>query len=406
MSDRQNFYAESLAESSRTATSYATKMSLAFTPSAETRYLILWSATVRMPDSVGTSALVRIQHDGITIAGDLDKTNKDTTDRFMIGGAYVMPAEASPGAPPSTTFTMQWKSSNSGFAAIIYDATMIALKLRESETDQDEEASADAETSTASTTFVDKLELSFTPDTAGDYLLICSCEVKDNSVIQSDEVRVTVDGSVRSLLRYHTEQTADWHSYFITVRVALAEGSRSIKIQHRSPSGGAVTSSIRNARIIALRLSKFQFNFYAEQLTADTTTNTSFVEFLTLSATLAANDHLVFLHSINGTTSSSHSVHAQYTEDDSSVSPTEEVQQRHSQKEGAGSTLNRESCDLVFWRKTYTAAPVRWDIDYRIEHADSTAGIDDGTITVIDLTDIGALGGGGGGGASSFNLLV
>ena len=405
MSNRQNFYTESLAESSRTATSYATKMSLDFTPDPETRYLILWSATVRMPDSVGTSALVRIQHDGTTIAGELDRTNQDVSDRFMIGGAYVMPAEASPGAPPSTTFAMQWKSSNSGFAAIIYDATMIALKLRENETDQDEEASADAETSTDSTSFVTKVELSFTPDTAGDYLLICSCEGKDNSVIQVNDIRVTVDGAARSLFKWRPEQTADWASYAMTARVTLAEGLRSIKIEHRSPTGNPVFSNVRNARIIALRLSKFQFNYYAEELTGGTTTDTSFVEFLTLSETLAANDHLVFLHSINGTTSTSQSVHAQYTEDDSSVSPTEEVQARLSEREGSGGG-DREACDWAFWKKTYSGVPVRWDIDYRIENAAATAAIDDATIAVIDLTDIGALGGGGGGGASSFNLLV
>jgi len=152
-------------------------------------------------------------------------------------------------------------------------------------------------------------------------------------------------------------------------------------------------------------LEKFQFNYYAEELTRDTTNDTSFVEFLTLSETPAANDHLVLLNSTNGSDSNSQSVEARYTEDDSSVSPTEEVQERFSELENNGGG-DRDNNNFAFWKKTYTGVPVRWDIDYRIENATATAAIDDASIAVIDLTDIGALGGGGGGGASSFNLLV
>ena len=406
MTNRQNFYAESLGDSVRDVTSYATKMSLVFTPEAETRYLILWSATLRSPESAGTACIVQVRHDGSVIAGEIRQENKDGGDRYMSGGAYVMPAEASPGAPPSTTFDIQWKSTDTNFDAIISDATMIALKIRENETNQDEEVSDDSDTSTNSTSFVDKVELSFAPDTAGDYLLICSCEHRSNSVITAIEARVTVDGVARGLRTWIAEFQSTWTTYVMTARVSLAEGSRSIKIQHRSNSGGAVTSRMQNARIIALRLEKFQFNYYAEQLTADSTTNTSFTEFLTLSATLAANDHLVFLNSINGVTSQSISVETQYTEDDASVSPTEEVQERRSELEAHNTNMTKGLCDWAFWKKTYTGAQVRWDIDYRVENAAATAHIDDATIAVVDLTDIGALGGEGGGGASSFNLLV
>ncbi len=215
-----------------------------------------------------------------------------------------------------------------------------------------------------------------------------------------------MDGVARGLRTWIAESQSTWTTYVMTAKVTLAEGSRSIKIQHRSNSGGAVISRIQNARIIALRLEKFQFNYYAAQLTADSTTNTSFTEFLTLSETLAANDHLVFLNSINGVTSQSISVETQYTEDDASVSPTEEVQERRSELEAHNTNMTKGLCDWAFWKKTYTGAQVRWDIDYRVENAAATAHIDDASIAVVDLTDIGALGGGGRGGASSFNLLV
>ena len=252
---------------------------------------------------------------------------------------------------------------------------------------------------------MDKLELTFAPDTAGDYLLICSCEAEDNSVIQSNEVRVTVDGSARGLMVWRNTTFTNFITYVMIAKVTLPEGARSIKIQHRSPSGGAVTSSVRNARIIAIRLSKFQFNYYAQQLTRDTTNSTGFVEFLTLSDTPAANQHLVLFNSINGSNSNSISVEAQYTEDDSSVSPTEEIQERFSERENNGGG-DRDNNNFAFWKRSYTGVPVRWDIDYRVENGAATGAIDDASIMVIDLTDIGALGGGGRGGASSFNLLV
>ena len=405
MTNRQNFYAESLGDSVRDVTSYATKLTLAFTPDTETRYLILWSATIRSPESVGIESFVRVQHDGSDITGDIHHENQDVQDRYMCGGAYVMPAEASP-APDLQTFTLQWHSENSGFDVAISDATMIALKLRENETNQDEEASVDSETNTTSTSFVDKVELSFAPDTAGDYLLICSCEHGSNSTSAAVQVRVTVDGVARAVHTWNAESANDFVTYVLTARVTLAEGTRSIKIQHKSNPGGAVESHIRNARIIALRLSKVEFNYYGEQLTADTTTNTSFTEFLTLSATLAVNDHLVFLNSINGVNSQSIGVEAQYTEDDASVSPTEEVQERRSEREGHDPGDTRGNMNWAFWKRTYPGGQVRWDIDYRVEDGAATGSIDDATISVIDLTDIGALGGGGGGGASSFNLLV
>ena len=68
-----------------------------------------------------------MRHDGSVIAGEIRQENKDGGDRYMSGGAYVMPAEASPGAPPSTTFDIQWKSTDTNFDAIISDGIEIGI---------------------------------------------------------------------------------------------------------------------------------------------------------------------------------------------------------------------------------------------------------------------------------------
>ncbi len=381
---RNNFYAESLGDSIRTAESYANKMSLVFTPTADTRYLILWSASIRSPDSSGTSCIVKIRRSGIDHTGDIGRKAQDINDRHMIGGAYVMPATTG-----AQTFNMQWKTSDSGFDAIISKGTMLALSLRDNELDKDQETSVDSQTSTSSTTFINKVEHTFTPSTAGDYLLICSCEHEANSTIQNSQVQVMVDGVPRGVNNSRdvavSGGTPGWPSYVLIAKVTLDVSAHTIRIQHRSPAGGGVTSSIRNARIILLRLDKFQTNYYAENQTQDTTTSTSFVEYLTLTSTPASKDHLVFMNSINGINSTTISVEERYTEDAG--------QERIANNEGRAN--NRIKCDFAFWRKTYAGASVKWDIDYRVENSAAIGAIDDASIAVIELTNVEASPGGG-----------
>ncbi len=380
---RNNFYAESLGDSTRDSESYATKMSLVFTPTVDTKYLILWSAMTRQPESAGTSCVVRIRHLGSTIAGESGRKAKDINDRWMIGGAYVMPATTG-----AQTFGMQWRSSDTNFDAIISNATMLAISLRENETDKDQQTSVDSQTSTNSTSYITKVEHTFTPSTAGDYLLICSCEHEANSTLQDSVVRVLVDGNPRGVNTSRNVAvsggTPGWPTYVIIAKVTLDVSSHVIKIQHKSPFGGAVLSQIRNARIIALRLDKFQNNYYAENLTPDTTSSTGFVEYLSLTDTPAAKDHLVFMNSINGVNSSTISVESQFEEDEG-----QERISNHEAREPEG------QCDFAFWRKTYAGASVKWDIDYRVESGSAVGTIDDASIAVIELTNVEAAPGGG-----------
>lgn len=185
---------------------------------------------------------------------------------------------------------------------------VLALELR----DEDEHAASIGPSTTTSSDFAngEEVTLTFTPATAGDYLIIADAQTKHASTSQSLEIQLDVDGTPYHLARVQPISTAEWRPWSCVLGAISGETlgqfdatSHTLKIQFRSRDG-STTASIRQARIMCLRLDTFKNFYYAEALSRQINTTTSYVTKLNHAPTLAnAGDHLIFASThIDGST--------------------------------------------------------------------------------------------------------
>lgn len=167
---------------------------------------------------------------------------------------------------------------------------------------------------TTSTAYQDKVTLTFTPPTSGDYIIIADAEVKGSSTSYRSLARLYIGTTVYQELMYRVKDTLDWYPFNALKRLSLS-ASTTIKIQFCSSSTSA-TASIRNARLIAFKLS----SEYAESEGRTTTTNTGWQTKATLTFTpTTAGDYLVIATANLDGSSTSYDVKCQLLQDDATV---------------------------------------------------------------------------------------
>lgn len=183
---------------------------------------------------------------------------------------------------------------------------VLALELR----DEDEHAGSAGTSTTTSSTFQDKVTLTFTPATNGDYLIVADAQIKHGSTTDSVECQLDVDGTIYHFMRDEPASVNEWRPWTCVLGAISGEtlgqfdaSSHTLKIQYRS-RGGSVTAEIRQARIICLRLDTFKSFYYAEALNRQTNSTTSYVTKLNHAPTIANDgDHLIFASThIDGST--------------------------------------------------------------------------------------------------------
>lgn len=177
--------------------------------------------------------------------------------------------------------------------------------------DDDEHAESVGTSTTTSSTFTNKVALTFTPSkggvsTEGDYLIVVDCQVKHGSTSQSLEVQLDVDsGTLINLARIEPASTAEWRPWSCVLGCIgtsiwtvdrLSAASHTFELQFRSRDG-STTASIRQARIYAIRLDTFKNFYYKESTNRARSTNatTSYVTQLSHAPTLINDgNHLIF----------------------------------------------------------------------------------------------------------------
>jgi hypothetical protein len=118
--------------------------------------------------------------------------------------------------------------------------------------------SSDSESSTASTTYVGKTALQFTPPTTDDWIIFGFCEFKCPDVNTATFVQLFVDGVGEG---QNTRKPVDPTDYlpFVTVKVKnLAAGPHNIQLMYRT-GGSSAAAYVRNARICAIRKASLEF---------------------------------------------------------------------------------------------------------------------------------------------------
>ena len=264
---------QALSRQTTTSTTYADVVGLTFTPQASTDYWLLWSAI--FDSSVTTdNSRHRLRDDsaGANLANPNHRA-QSTTEKMSVGGIAAWTSGASPG---SQTFSIEHQCETAGTTTGTSDAHLIAIKRETG----DQYAESTGSSSTTSSTLADKATLTFTPASAGDYLILVSAEI--NGFVNASPFQArgrclldvngtpyldTVDG-------YMTLTTTQYASWAGAVVASFGAGSQTLKIRYAS-SDNTTTVQIRQARILAIRLDSFPLAATDQDNTRQTTTASS-----------------------------------------------------------------------------------------------------------------------------------
>ncbi len=384
MTTRQNFYAESLTESTTTSTTFTDKVSLTETLDNGADYFVFYSCAIVNSSNTTADAKLRLYDDTNAVAlRSLNIENRAAALEYWntFGFAKVS------GTGSSRTISLEFAAESSGNTIKIKEATLLILKAKAT----DQYAESLGNSTTTSLTFTDKLSLTFTPPTTGDYLVLAAAEVNTDTAGIEPEVRLLApDGStVYSYVEHSNKDASNFMPYAALVKQTLANSSQTFKIQFATSDQIGEMTTIRNVAILAIRLDEQANSYYSESRGESVTTATSFQDKTTLTQTTTASEHIVFWSGQLGFANSSTTVvvSGRLTEDASSVQTSDHVGQ-------AGKADITKPCMGVY-KKTLTAASHTWKTQYKIASGAVNARIRESAIAVIDLTDASA-------GASSF----
>ncbi len=231
---------------------------------------------------------------------------------------------------------------------------------------------------TTSTTYQDKVSISFTPQTTADFVIIATAEVQGSSISYQAKAQLAVGSTTYQELAYRIKDTTDWYPFDGLKRLTLNGGTTyEIKIQFCT-NNAAGTTSIRNARLLLLSLQ----SEYAESEELSTTTSTSWQDKATLTFTPpSSGDYLVIATANYRGSSTSRDVYIQLIQDDTTVHTD------NSGRPGSGTISNYYTFG-VMRRITLGAAQHTFKIQYCSSAAQGTAGINYAHIVAINLSQI------------------
>ncbi len=254
-------FGESVGENSTTSTTYINKTVLTFTASEAGNYTIIVSSEIR-EDATNTEVSARLLLDGVDEGEMIYRPIVATGfESFSVHKTVNLSAG-------SHTATIQWKSGSGSVAALIRNARLIALK-----SDEVFYNSTDTTQTLNVGSFADVQTLTFTPPSAGTYLIMASAELAPDGLNDLANARFLVDGTEYSNFTYAKKAATNKKVYFTSVTLNLSASPHNLTMQGFANSGD--TGKINRTRITAIR-QQDQFIF-ANNQTSDiqSTTNTT-----------------------------------------------------------------------------------------------------------------------------------
>ncbi len=152
------------------------------------------------------------------------------------------------------------------------------------------------ESSTTSTSYVNKLTTSFTPNASKAVAVFFFCEVGQSNTSSGAYARLTIGGVEKCFGSFVTKEVSSPRDYnpvsgFAIIPASGSPSSQTINIDYCPESG--VTGYIRNARIVAIELGAN--DYYDEEATRQTRTgSTTLANVSGLSIAPASGDYIVF----------------------------------------------------------------------------------------------------------------
>jgi hypothetical protein len=365
------YRAQALARASTNSTAYVDCVALSFAPTAETTYYLLWSAQSDC-SSNGRNNQLRLRDDtgAATLASPVARVSSAADDTISFGGIARWTAGAAPG---TRTFSVE-HAINIGDATIgTADTYLVALQAQPG----DAFAESAGTSSTSSSALADKATLSFTPEAAGDYLILFSAEL-------SGLIPSTAQGNCRALLEvdgtayFDTQDglasrtSSQFGSWSGAVRASLTAAPHTVKLRYAA-ADNVNAVSIRQAAILAMRLDGFAGHATGQDNTRQATSATAPQVAASASLTAQAGEHLVIAAALVDHATSSNSALTRVSVDGGTASPWQRVQV-------GGATRRMPSFMLGY--AALAAGARTASLDYWNEA--SSSGITDAFIGVLD----------------------
>jgi len=276
-------FGESLGESSwNTNTEYQDKVVLTFTPSVSADYILIATAEVQGNCISPPDVKARLYIDASTCQ-ELIYRVKDITDWYPFCALKRVNLPAS-----SQTLKIQYAISETTATAKIRNARLYAFSL------SGQYAESEAESSwNTNINWQDKVALTFTPSTSGDYLIIATANLGGSSTDYSTLIQFLKDGIVQVGPTRETSASEARYTFGVMRKMNLDATSHTFKIQYKTENT-LNTAYISYAHIVAIRLDQFSNNYYtaSEGESGPAAANTWYTK-VTNTYTAQAADHLI-----------------------------------------------------------------------------------------------------------------
>jgi hypothetical protein len=352
-----------------TNTDYQDKTTLTFIPDPNSTYLIIASWLMNESSvSYGVQGKLTRTTGTVKDFSELIYMPKDPSD-YISGGAIGIDSFGS--SPEAQTYKIQYKTNNTAAIGRIKDAKIIAIKMNSA----DQYAQLETRATTNSTAYVDSANLTFTPSTAGDYIIIATADLDGANNTVDFRAQLNIDSSIYSNYNIETFNPINKYLWGMVKKVNLTAASHTIKIQY-STENASYAAGIANARIIALRADEFNNNYYDSAEGRLTTTLTSYTNYLALTQTTQESNHLIIgCAGIDGA-NASYSSYVQLSKDGAgygeSLIETRDI-------------TNRGYPYFTIKKESLTNSQSIWRMQYRAENASYAAGINNARIAVLEL---------------------
>ena len=232
--------------------------------------------------------------------------------------------------------------------------------------------------STNSTTYQDKVSISFTPQVTADFMIIAAAEVQGSSTSYQAKAQLAVDSTTYQELAYRVKDITDWYPFNGLKRLTLTGGTTySIKLQFCT-NNAIGTASIRNARLLILSLQ----SEYAESEGLSTTTSTIWQDKATLTFTPASDgEYLVIATANYRGSSTSRDVYIRLIQDGTIIHA------ETSGRPGSGTTANYYTFG-VMRKVNLDTSQHNFQIQYSSSAASGTAGINFAHIVAVRIDQL------------------
>lgn len=242
----------STGNSATTSTSYQDKATLTFTPASTQDYIIIFHAQVKTSNASSGIAYVDFEDNGSSLRSSFDSVYVSSSNDW-IPVAYTFKKSSVSG---SNTFKVRYKTNSASYTCTIRHAHIVAIPVGDFKGTV-QYAESQTLSSSTSSTYGDKVTLTFTPSEAEPYLIIYSAHIDQRNAADACKIKFLQGSTTLGEGSYSPKSTStnDRTSVLHMEVVKLPASSTTFKIQWGAVTGGAGrAATIQGASIIACPL--------------------------------------------------------------------------------------------------------------------------------------------------------